>query len=114
MRLLDLQPQLLSYKEVHDGGLRVFHKRVETIEEAHGVMFKCPRCWQANGGPIGTHTIVCWSPAVPDTATPGPGRWSLQGTSLQDLSLVAGSSSVQLHGGCQWHGFVRNGEVVDA
>ena len=114
MRLLDLQPQFLSYREENDGQRRVFHRWEVTIGEAHGVMFKCPRCWRDNGGPVGTHSIVCWSPSVPDNATPGPGRWTMMGTGLGDLSLVAGSSSVQLHGGCRWHGFVRNGEVIDA
>jgi hypothetical protein len=51
---------------------------------------------------------------VPADADPGPGRWEFQGTGLGALTLVAGSSSIQLLGGCNWHGFVRNGEVTDA
>jgi hypothetical protein len=40
-------------------------------------------------------------------------RWSLQGTSIDDLTLVAGSSSVYLKGTCDAHFFVRGGAIVD-
>jgi hypothetical protein len=46
--------------------------------------------------------------------SPTPGRWDFQGTGLQDLTLVAGSSSVLLTGGCRAHFFVRDGEIVGA
>lgn len=62
---------------------------------------------------IGTHRIICWRPRVPITPSMvGPGRWDFEGTGYDDLSLVAGSSSVQILGGCAAHFFVRAGEVV--
>ena len=85
---------------------------VDAIGDADGVIFLCPKCYQDNGGSVGTHSVLCWSPKVPLTITPVPGRWNLTGTGLSDLTLVAGSSSVLLTSGCQAHFFVRNGEIV--
>lgn len=114
VRLLDLEPQFLRFEwsGVRGQGARY----VEGIEEANGVSFLCPKCFVANSGPIGTHGVRCWSGSrgVPPEAVPGPGRWGLAGSGLHDLSLVPDvpgqAHSVQLLGGCRWHGFVTNGE----
>jgi hypothetical protein len=112
-------------------------QRVDGIAEADGVMFLCPKCFVHNGGEVGTHRVLCWRPRVPQTRDPKPGRWELVGTGFDDLSLVAGSSSVLLKSFCArpgcpnwhgwpegggppcadprcagWHGFVKNGEVT--
>lgn len=92
-----------------------------TIESADGICFVCPLCWLAlkdsnydpNVGVRGVHHVLCWRPRVPAGVSPGPGRWDLHGTGLNDVTLVAGSSSIHLQGGCGWHGYVRNGECVD-
>lgn len=111
MRLSELEPEFLRH-EIRDG--HTWHLHVPTIGEAEGVMFLCPKCFVANGGPVGTHRVLCWSPIVPLEIAPGPGRWNLVGTGFEDLSLVAGSSSVLLTSGCMWHGFVTKGEVTNA
>lgn len=86
-----------------------------SIDDAQGVMFKCPACYAKNGGIAGTHSVICWSRSrgVPEDAEPGPGRWTLHGTGMDDLTLegdpVGTARSVQLNGGCNWHGFVTNG-----
>jgi len=85
---------------------------VDVIGQADGVIFLCPKCFHDNGGPVGTHSVICWSPAVSQDHVPRPGRWNLVGTAIDDLTLVAGSSSVQLQGGCGAHFFVRGGRVV--
>lgn len=85
---------------------------VDTVAEADGVIFLCPKCFTANGGSVGTHSVICWRPHVPQTEDPKPGRWEFQGTGLADLTLVAGSSSVLLQGGCNAHFFVRASEIV--
>lgn len=79
------------------------------IADAQGVMFDCPKC--------GAHSVLCWSRSrgVPDDVQPGPGRWRLVGTSLDDLTLDAEpgkSRSVRLTGACGWHGFVTDGEAA--
>jgi hypothetical protein len=81
------------------------------IDGADGIMFLCPICFEKNKGPIGTHSILCWQPHVPQTFYPAPGRWRFEGTGIRDLTLVAGSSSILLQGGCNAHFFVQRGEI---
>lgn len=115
--LSQLEAKFIRYERRADGE---FFIDVETIDEAQGVEFLCPRCFTANNGPVGTHMVVCWSRSrgVPDEVEPRPGRWALAGTSIADLTLNADppgtARSVQLNGGCSWHGFVTNGRAVGA
>lgn len=112
MKLADLEACFLRRVDHGEGAV---YERVDSIAEADGVRFLCPKCYKANGGSQGTHGIICWQPGkVPDDARPGPGRWTFHGTGLADLTLRAKSSSVQLVGGCEWHGFVENGETREA
>src|SRR5579872_5593186 len=109
MKLTDLDAHFVRW----EGAGRF--RRVETLTEATSVKFLCPKCFAANGGPVGTHAVICWSESAgtPPEATPGPGRWKLDGSTLDDLTLNAdpprGARSVALNGGCAWHGFVTNG-----
>lgn len=99
-------------------GLREVYTFVETIQEAQGVEFLCPKCFAENKGPIGTHAVICWSRSrgVPEHVKPGPGRWSLHGTGIVDLTLNADppgtARSVLLTGGCGWHGYVNAGDAA--
>lgn len=82
--------------------------------DADGVWFLCPKCYHANAGSVGTHHVMCWFEGrVPDNANPGPGRWTPNGRPLEDLSFVPGktihATSVQLTGGCGWHGHISKG-----
>jgi hypothetical protein len=92
--------------------------RVGRIEDAQGISFLCPKCFAANGGAVGTHSVICWSQSrgAPDAAVPGPGRWRMDGTGLHDFTLNAdpprSARSVALNGGCAWHGFVTNGDAT--
>lgn len=124
MKLTDLGAQFLQY-EVRDvdptkfvdgiqspSGKRVSLPHVDTLEQAHGILFACPKCV----GSKHPHQVICWFVGkVPDTASPGPGRWTPSGTGLADLTFVPGKParavSVLLNGGCGWHGFVRNGDA---
>lgn len=87
---------------------------VETLAEADGVEFLCPKCFQQNAGVIGTHLVCCFFVGkVPDWVEPGPGRWNPSGIGLGDLTFVPpGAVSVALQGGCAWHGFVTNGDAA--
>lgn len=113
--LRDLEAKFVR-REVREGC--DYHVEVETIGEAHGVLFLCPKCFAANNGAVGTHDVICWSRSrgTPEDAEPGPGRWKMDGTSLDDLTLNADppgtARSVQLNGGCNWHGFVNNGDAA--
>lgn len=108
MRLVELEPEFLKLNDSRHFGF------VETIGEADGIRFLCPKCFSDNKGNIGTHGVICWKPSVPQAVRPNPGRWELQGTGFDDLTLVAGLSSVALKGGCEAHFFIRNGEIIGA
>lgn len=108
MRLASLQPQWLKRTDSHH------FRNVDAKSEADGIKFLCPKCFRENGGAIGTHAVICWAPHVPQDTRPTPGRWEMHGTSFDDLTLVAGSSSVLLKGGCNAHFFVRDGVIVDS
>lgn len=87
---------------------------VENAGDAQGVMFLCPLCYAKNGGPVGTHRVLCWFSrcGVPDFADPRPGRWIPDGDTLDDVTFIGpAAASVLLTSGCRWHGFVRNGDA---
>lgn len=115
-RLREIDAQFLRRVVEPDG--RVLHVKVDSIAEAQGVMFLCPLCFAKNGGRVGTHRVICWSRSrgIPDDAQPGPGRWALDGTGIDDLTLNADppktARSVQLLGGCAWHECVTAGETA--
>lgn len=96
----------------------------DSAVDADGVFFLCPKCFEANGNSnVGTHGIICWFKGrVPDSQTPGPGRWNPSGTTIDDLSLVPpgmcsvqlnGGCSAQLNGGCSAHFHVTNGMILN-
>ena len=74
---------------------------VSTLTEANGVIFDCPKC--------GKHSILLWDKTVPAGIEPGPGRWSMSGTGLADLTLHPSVDLSQGGVGCLWHGWVQNG-----
>lgn len=108
MRLNELSPQFLKCEDSRSW------RCVAMRSEADGIKFLCPKCFAANGGPVGTHSVICWQPSVPEEVRPGPGRWTMQGDSYDELTLVAGSSSIKLESGCMAHFFVTKGEIKSA
>jgi hypothetical protein len=117
MKLRELEPHFLV---LAPAGADYTYRQTDDFAEAQGVWFLCPKCFAANGSPVGTHGVICWSRSrgVPDSQTPGPGRWTLEGTGYDDLTLNndlgGGGRSIALSGGCQWHGYVTNGEATNA
>lgn len=106
MTLRELEPQFLK----HTSDTTWSH--VNSITEADGIIFLCPVCFKANGGNVGTHSIICWRPHIPQTTSPTPGRWEFQGTGYDDLTLVADSSSIFLSTApCEAHFHIRNGNI---
>lgn len=128
MRLRDLDAEFIGeWKDEH--GTKSY-RRLPSIDGAQGISFQCPACAvgkergeeDGRGHYKGAHYVICWfrnprgAPPVPADATPGPGRWWAEGTSIDDLTFTHGeppmAKSVQLNGGCNWHGFVERGEAA--
>jgi len=107
MKLTDLDAKFLKVESERS------YRTDATMAEAQGVLLLCPICFVKNGGEVGTHSVVCWfrNKGVPDSMSPGPGRWDVSGTGIADLTL---SPSVFLSGagGCQWHGWIKNGNTT--
>lgn len=108
MKLTDLDAKFLKLESER------VHAFVEDIKDADGVRFLCPVCFINNGNTSeGTHMMECWRPHVPQSnSLSGPGRWEFVGSGLDDLTLVAGSSSILINGGCNAHFWIRNGEII--
>jgi hypothetical protein len=106
MKLTDLDACFIKLTDE-----RGSHRTDASFDDCDGISFLCPKCYAANNGPVGTHTVICWKPHVPQTISPKQGRWNFRGTGMHDLTLFAGSSSILLTGGCAWHGFVGFGGV---
>lgn len=106
MKLTELDPHFLKILSE-----REYQCADVSLAEADGVQFLCPVCFAKNGGPVGTHSVICWRPHVPPDVNPKPGRWEFSGTGYNDLTLTAGSSSILLTSGCKAHFFITNGEI---
>ena len=109
MKLIDLEPRFMKITDA----VPQSHLYVDSIGEADGIMFLCPKCFAEKGGRPGVHMVICWGPDVPQTIEPTPGRWRMEGTGYGDLTLVGGSSSILLTSpaGCKAHFFIRNGGI---
>lgn len=82
---------------------------VETLAEADMMSMLCPKCFRDNKGSVGTHSVMVWFAGgnAPKEHNKGV-RWKASGTGFSDLSTTP---SIQLLGGCAWHGYITSGEV---
>jgi len=134
MRLVDLQPQFLQHRKgiapdyhgqtlpdgtVQWGGFEIdeFHN-VDSLTEAHGIKFLCPKDFAKNGGPEGTHCVMVMfmgSPVPENLFLDSSGksvRWNVvSGTGYADLTLTPSILEVD-NGRCGWHGFITSGEAI--
>lgn len=127
MRLVELEPKFVSYvvgvaheghgRNLPDGTIQwggfpceEIHT-VDSIAEAQGIWFLCPKCFEANAGRVGTHSVEVTFSGKGATDVQGshnlagqPSRWGMSGTCFDDLVLTP---SILLAGSrCGWHGFV--------
>lgn len=116
MKLRELEAHFI--KVISEPNKPTIYRTVDNLIDADGIDFLCPKCFAANGNSnVGTHHVICWFVGkVADDLSPGPGRWTPEGTSLDDVTFIpsAGRShSVLLLGdeGCKWHGYVSNGSA---
>ena len=96
----------------------VFHP-VDTVAEAHGVRFLCPKSWAKNGGPKGTHSCYIFFTGSPYAGRNLAGqevRWQVVGGSTIDDLQLTPSIQEQDEGmpperQCNWHGFLGSNGV---
>jgi hypothetical protein len=93
----------------------VYLQTVDSLTEADGLFYLCPKCFAANGGPIGTHSVLNWFVGhVADDVDPKPGRWVPSGSGIDIITFIGpAAASVLLTSGCKAHYFVRNGAIED-
>jgi hypothetical protein len=116
MRLRDLEAKFLKIKSIAPPAPHTVFELIDSLADAQGIQFLCPKCFAANGGNVGTHGVICWfnGRGVPDDLDPKPGRWNPSGTGYDDLTFVGpGAVSVLMTNpkGCGWHGFVKDGNA---
>lgn len=72
-----------------------------------GVLFECP-C-----GTCGTEIYIPFTNPLDggEPVNDGHATWLREGENFETMTL---SPSILRIGGCGWHGFVRNGEIVPA
>ncbi len=75
---------------------------VAAMADANGVMFDCPKC--------GRHSVLVWDQTIPTGIEPGPGRWIMTGSSLDDLTLSPSVNLPKIE--CAWHGWIKNGDAA--
>lgn len=99
-------------------GPKEYSITVQSLAEAQGIWFLCPKCLAENPTGVGVHSCeVTFSGkgAKDDQGSRGTGgkptRWNVSGTGFNDLTLTP---SVALIDGCAWHGFITNGEATNA
>lgn len=116
MRLLELDAKFFS-----NASPTGYHRQVE-IEGSQGVLFQCPRCaiglerGEEDGRRFirGAHYIIVPfsnprnAPLLESTFMPQMARWEMTGTSLENLTT---RPSIQIIGGCAWHGYITNGDA---
>jgi uncharacterized protein DUF6527 len=137
MKLIDVEPQFVRYEtridtwDVIEGDYETWRARgcptkevtgpkeytipVASFAEAQGIWFLCPKCFQENGGPVGTHQcdVTFEGRRVADGhgshgSDGKPTRWNVSGTGFENLTTTP---SILLIGGCGWHGYITDGAV---
>jgi hypothetical protein len=102
MKLIDLHPNFLDAggPGISDSKTGAPVPRTEGV----GIMFDCP-C-----GKCGTPVYVPFSRALDGTPYPnGRPVWERTGETFDTLTL---RPSIQRIGGCGWHGYLTNGELI--
>jgi hypothetical protein len=109
--LTDLDPRWVSHggegvnRRKADGGLEPVPRR-----DGIGLSFECP-CSTA-GAPCQRVFVALSNPldGGQPVISPGQPTWERRGDDFASLTL---SPSIQRIGGCGWHGWVRDGEVIE-
>lgn len=136
MKLTDLEPEFIRWEDrvettrvvppeyvndtaawraagsptVERTGPVTYSPKAETLADAQGVEFLCPKC--ANGHHIAVAFAGRGALDHHGSRDSGgrPTRWQVSGTGLGDLTLSPSVDCTASDPNC-WHGFVTNGEI---
>ncbi len=132
MKLTELKPEFALWQDVTSGhpwirpaggdfGDAYLHTEVGhytdiSVQEAQGLLFNCPKCNPTHGCMVGFrdrdllphHASQRRLQPGEDPKAPRPSRWEVTGTGFHDLTLKPSIDT-----GC-WHGYITNGEVINA
>ena len=91
-------------------GTKEYQVPVESLSNAQGILFQCPKCHSIDGHYC---SVTFSDKGVADhqgthNSKGKPTRWMVSGNGFHDLTIMP---SIQLEGGCNWHGYISNGEV---
>lgn len=104
MKLIDLNPRFFS-----TGGPGITNANDEPVPERKGIglLCDCPKC-----GPKHLLAVDFKNPLDGGPPARSDGHtWERTGDTFETLTL---SPSINRLDGCKWHGWIRNGEIVDA
>ena len=83
---------------------------MNSLADAQGVFFQCPKCVAASGHYI--DVTFADRGALQHQGSHGkdgkPTRWKVSGSDFTNLTTTP---SILIHGGCEWHGYITNGDV---
>jgi hypothetical protein len=105
VKLIDLDPTWFG-----SGGEGITDKDGNPVPERHGigVIFRCPcgtpECWCA----VPFKNPLDGKPADPYYQT----AWVREGETFETLTLSPSILRSKERGGCGWHGYIKNGEVI--
>lgn len=133
MKLVELEPEFIRYEMVTETwqqivgdqetwrergcpctdvtGPREHRKIVSDLAQAQGIFFVCPKCFGTKDSHMCEVSFA--DRGVQDNMGTHnkdgkPVRWTVTGSGPSDLSTTP---SIQLQGGCNWHGYITNGEA---
>jgi hypothetical protein len=105
LKLTDLHPEWVG-----TGGEGITDTDGQPVphREAVAISFDCPKC-----GPDHPCLIPLFNPldGGPPAMANGGHTWTRTGDTFENLTLAP---SIQRVGGCNWHGFIQNGDIINA
>lgn len=90
-------------------GPRLYSVRVDSLADAQGIRFDCPKDSHAIEVTFAGRGVADEQGSRDHEGKPS--RWTVSGTSLDDLTLTPSIDGTR-GGGCTFHGFVTSGDVA--
>ena len=105
MKVIDLNPRFYDA-----GGVGITDKNGDPVPKRIGVgmTFDCPCGCGVRGYVAFTNPLDNGPPRL----NPGEPSWERNGKDFETITLAPSILKAKEKGGCGWHGYFRNGEVI--